>query len=262
MAQSSWILDPDDPRAPTTAEWERMTLDERERVIQSLPPDMPLELHPPEGDPHRKPKERARDALDEFFRSIGRRVYLSSELVTYYPGEARFCPDILAVLDVETHERSSWIVSHEHKGLDLVIEIHVSGDEHKDFETNVLRYAKLGIPEYFIFDRARSRIIGYRLREGAASYERIVPQAGRLASEVLGLDLVVEQGMLRFYHGTAPLLFMDEVVGKLNRMVTELCEERDEARRLAEEEKKRAERTRARERKPSRGARSDFRRNR
>jgi Uma2 family endonuclease len=201
---------------------------------------MPLELHPPEGDEHRKPKERARDALDEFFRSVGRRVYVSSELVTYYPGERRFCPDILAVLDVEPHDRQSWVVSKEGKGLDLVIEVHVGGDAQKDFETNVTRYAWLGIPEYFVFDRPRARIIGWRLR-GERAYERIVPQAGRLHSDVLGLDLTVEGRLLRFYHGTAPLLFMDELVGRLNAMVAELVEARDSALRRAEDEARRAE---------------------
>lgn len=241
MAEAAWIIDPADPRAPPQEIWDRMSATERERVVASLPTDMPLDLHPPEGDPHRKPKERARDALDEFFRSIGRRVYVSSELVTYYPGEARFCPDILAVTDVEPHDRMSWIVSKEGKGLDLVIEIHVGGDAHKDFETNVVRYARLGIPEYFVFDRPRGRIHGYRLGGGSPTYERVVPQAGRVPSGILGLDLTVEGGMLRFYHGTAPLLFMDELVGKLNGMVAELVDARDAALRQAEEEAKRAE---------------------
>lgn len=240
MAQSSWILDPDDPRAPPADVWERMSAEERERVIQSLPSDMPLELHPPEGDQHRKPKENARNALDEFFRRIGRKVYVSSELVTYYPGEARFCPDILAVLDVEPHDRTSWIVSQEGKGLDLVIEIHVSGSREKDFERNVARYARLGIREYFVFDRPGSRILGHRLRDGSG-YERLLPQAGRVTSEVLGLDLVVERDMLRFYSGSAPLLFMDELMGKLNGMVEELVEARDAALARAEEETRRAE---------------------
>jgi len=241
MEQPIWVVDPDDPRAPPQDVWERMSPAERTRVVASLPSEVPLDLHPPEGDPHRKPKEGAREALDEFFRSIGRRVYVSSELGTYYPGEPRFCPDILAVLDVETHERMSWVVSQEGKGLDLVIEIHVSGDSKKDFEINVERYARLGIPEYFVFDRPRGRIVGYRLRSGSTSYERLVPQAGRFASGVLGLDLTVEGGMLRFYHGTAPLLFMDELVGKLNAMVAELVNARDEALRRAEEEAHRAE---------------------
>jgi Uma2 family endonuclease len=241
MAQSTWIVDPADPRAPPQEVWDRLSSAERTRIVESLPTDMPLDLHPPEGDAHRKPKERARDALDEFFRSIGRRVYVSSELVTYYPGEPRFCPDILAVLDVEPHERSSWIVSQEGKGLDCVIEVHVAGSSEKDFEKNVVRYARLGIPEYFVFDRPRSRVLGFRLRSQAASYERIVPQAGRLHSQVLSLDLTVDAGMLRFYHGTAPLLFIDELVSKLNTTLSELVEARDTALRRAEEEARRAE---------------------
>jgi hypothetical protein len=63
MSQASWTLDPDDPRAPAREVWERMTTEERDRVVAALPSDMPLDLHPPEGDEHRKPKERARDAL-------------------------------------------------------------------------------------------------------------------------------------------------------------------------------------------------------
>ena len=241
MSQPVWVVDPDEPRAPPQAVWDGMSAAERAKIVASLPAGMPLELHPPEGDPHRKPKERARDALDEFFRSVGRRVYVSSELVTYYPGEPRFCPDILAVLDVPSHDRTSWIVSHEGKGLDLVIEIATGGgDSRKDFDRNVQLYARLGIPEYFIFDRPGQRVVGYRLRGQGSSYEPLVPQAGRLLSQVLGLELTAESGMLRFYHGTAPLLFMDELVGKLNHMIADLVEARDAAAQRAEREAQRA----------------------
>ena len=58
---------------------------------------------------------------------------------------------------------------------------------------------------------------------------------------MLSLDLTVENGSLRFYHGTAPLLFMDELVGRLNAMVAELIDARDAAIRRAEEEARRAE---------------------
>ncbi len=234
-------MDRDDPRAPPQEVWDGMSEQERAVVLASLPHEVPLHLHPPEGDRHRKPKEKALNALDEFFRRIGRQVYLSSELATFYPGEARFCPDILAVLDVESHDRNSWVVSQESKGLDLVIEIHVSGDKRKDFELNVERYARLGIPEYFVFDRPRNRIVGYCLKPGQRKYEPLIPQSARLASAVLGLDLTVEGGMLRFYHGTAALPFMDEIVGKLNTMVSELVEARDDALHRAETEAERAE---------------------
>jgi Uma2 family endonuclease len=160
---SRWKLDPDDPRAPSQAEWDDMSEAERQAVLDALPPDMPLDLHPPEGDAHRKAKQRPVDALEAFFRKLGRRVYVSSELVTYYPGEARFCPDLLAVLDVDPHERDSWNVSREQRGLDLVLEVHWKGHAEKDFETNVERYARLGITEYFVYDRSRYRLLGHRL---------------------------------------------------------------------------------------------------
>jgi hypothetical protein len=162
-------------------------------------------------------------------------VYVSSELVTYYPGQPRFCPDVLAVLDVDPHARERWVVSDEGKGLDFVLEVHVSGDERKDFERNVVRYAEFGIPEYFAFDRPRARLWGWRLPEPSArTYERIVPQRGRLPSAVLGLELTAEQGRVRFYEGNAPLLFVDELVGRLEGMVDELSDARDSALRRAD----------------------------
>ncbi|MEB2311930.1 MAG: Uma2 family endonuclease [Polyangiaceae bacterium] len=246
MVQSTWPIDPDDPRAPPVEVWERLGPEERERVVASLPAEVPLELHPPEGDPHRVPKEGARDALDEFFRRTGRRIYVSSELATYYPNEPRFCPDILAVLDTDPRERSRWVVSHEGRGLDFVMEVHVSGDHDKDFRRNVERYARLGIPEYFIFDRPEARLVGYRLREGGGAYERLVPQAGRFTSEILGLELAVDGGMVRFYYGTAPLPFVDELIGKLGSMVDELTASRDAAARRADQEAARADQEAAR----------------
>jgi hypothetical protein len=54
MAQSTWIVDPADPRAPPQDVWDRMTPAERAAVVASLPADTPLELRPPEGDAHRK----------------------------------------------------------------------------------------------------------------------------------------------------------------------------------------------------------------
>jgi Uma2 family endonuclease len=242
MVGPAYSIDPEDPRAPTQAQWDAMTEQERAVVVASLPTDMPWDLHPPEGDSHRDSTNAARDALDEHFRRKGRRVYVSSELVTYCPGERRLCPDVLAVLDVDPHPRESWIVSAEGKGLDFVLEVHVSGDERKDFERNVVRYAELGIPEYFAFDRPRTRLWGWRLAaSGARTYERIVPQRGRLPSRVLGLELAVEAGRVRFYEGNAPLLFVDELVGRLERTVDELIESRDAALRRAEEEARRAE---------------------
>lgn len=227
-------IDPDDPRAPAQEDWERMTAEERDRLVAMLPIQVPEELQPPEGDPHFKAKVRARQTLDSFFHRTGRRIYVSGELNVYYPDEPRISPDVFAVLDVEPYERTSWVVSHEGKGLDLALEVHFLGNRDKDYRLNVERYARLGITEYFLFDAAELRLFGYRLPPDGRTYRPIVPQGGRLASEVLGLDLAVEGVRLRFYHGGEPLPEAEELIAKLGHMVEDLtARHRAEAERAA-----------------------------
>ncbi len=239
MRAASFIVDPEDPRAPSREIWAQLSDRERQDVLDALPSEAPRGL-PPEGDPHRLPKNQALEALSEFFRRVRRRVYLSAELPVYYPDEPMFAPDLIAVIDVDVHERLRWVTSHEGKGLDFVLEISLSGDRKKDFEDNVLRYARLQIPEYFAFDVSRARLLGWRLpAAGSSSYEPILPQAGRWASRVLGLDLSLEEGRLRFFHGNAPLLDAHELILRLSAMV-------DEALRRTEDEARRAERLAAR----------------
>jgi len=224
-----------------------MTEKERTACVDALPADMPFELHPPEGDWHVKAKDGMGSALSEFFRRIGKKIYVSKELVTYYPNEPRFCPDILAVRDVETHPRDKWVVAAEGKGLDFVLEVHVHGDRTKDFNTNVKRFARLGIPEYFAFDRGRMRLSGWRLPDpNARTYVPIIPQAGRYASSVLQLDLALEDDRVRFYFGTAPLAEAEELIVRLEHVVNEVTErakqEAERAKQEAERAKQEAER--------------------
>lgn len=230
---SGYVVDPADPRAPAQEVWDRLSERERRQVVASLPSEVPR-AGPPEGDPHRVPKKRAFEALDEYFRRGGRRVYLSSELPVYYPDEPMFAPDLIAVLDVEPHEREKLVVSDEGRGLDFVLEIHVAGDARKDFEINVERYARLGIPEYFVLSPLRQRLVGYALGS-SSTYQPIVPQGGLWRSGVLGLEIAVEQGNLRFYADTAPLPDARELIDRLSSMV-------DGAVVRAEEEARRAER--------------------
>ena len=213
-----------------------MSTDERARVVAELPAAMTeQELEPPEGDPHFSAKKDTLDMLRAYFDREGRSVYVAAELTVYYPAERRFSPDVLAVVDVPTHARMKWAVSAEGRGLDWVLEIIVAGDRTKDLEANVARYAALGIPEYFVFDRERDRLHGFRLEDpGARVYRSIVAQAGRYSSRILGLDLVVENRELRFYRGTAELLRPRELVARLEAAL-------DHATRAAEERAKEAE---------------------
>lgn len=227
-----------------------MSMEERERVVASLPDEVTWdEMAMPEGDKHLRAKVRALDVLSGYFSHQRRKVYLGAELPIYYPGERRFAPDLLAVLDVETHERGKWVVSHEGKGLDWVMEVHVGGDRKKDAEYNVRRYARLGIPEYFIYDRARERLEAYRLPSPEArQYVRMEASRGRYTSEVLGLELQLEGGKLRFWAGNALLLESGEMIDRLKEMLDGVQRRADEEiRHLTEEVRRREEEVRQRD---------------
>ncbi len=247
LVDAAYRFDPADPRSPSQEQWDLMSADVRARVVAMLPAEVPWELQPPEGDPHWEAKATTRTTLDDFFGRTGRRIYISSELAVFYPNEARFSPDILAVRDVELRQRTKWTVVAEGKGLDLVIEVHFAGDKTKDYELNVERYARLGIAEYFIFDRGQLSLRGYRLpaaSEGRATkpraYQPILPQGGLYASQVLGLELRVEGERLRFYAGTAPLLEANERIEKLGLTLDDVVARKEEAERRATAEAERA----------------------
>ncbi len=230
--------------APSQAEWDALTSEQRRRVVDALSPSLTdAEAAPPEGDLHLAAKTGALDALRGFFgRRGGRGVYVASELAVYYPAARRFAPDLLVVFDVDPHARTKWVVSHEGRGLDFVLEVHHGGDRKKDAETNVRRYAELGIPEYFVFDLARARLYGHRLPSpDARAYVPILPQGGRHSSEALELDLGVEGGRLRFYAGNAPILETGEWVERLAGMLDDVQRRVEDEGRRAEAAERRAE---------------------
>ncbi len=242
MAGIRYAIDPLDPRAPSRDLWEQLSEDERRAVVASLPSEIER-ASPPEGDAHRLPKQSLLEALEGYFGRIGRRVYLSSELPVYYPDESMFAPDLIAVLDVEPHPRPSWVVSREQRGLDLALEIHVAGDRDKDFRRNVERFARLGIPEYFAFDAPAERLLGYRLPQpDARHYEPIIPQQGAWPSRVLGLELGLASGRLRWMAGGAPLPDAKELISRLTSLTDDALRRAEEQARRAEEEARRAER--------------------
>lgn len=215
-----------------------MTQVERDRLIE----DAIYALSDPqiamgEGRPHKKAKSKALDMLGLHFRAMGRRIYLVENMVVVYPGEPTFSPDILAVLDVEEPEddkRMAWVVADEGKGLDWVLEVVYAGDRKKDLVDNVERYAALGIPEYFIYDRWQQRIHGYRLA-GSKRYQHIVPQAGLYRSAVLGVDLAIVDGSLRLFQGAAELYETSHLIRRLQGMVESLEARSAEAEERAEQ---------------------------
>jgi Uma2 family endonuclease len=236
------------PRAPTADEWAAMTPAEQDEAVAALvasESQEEIDVHDAmaEGDPHLDAKMNARDTLRAYFGRRDRRIYIGAEIKVFYPGEKGFTPDVIAVNDVDQRPRNCWMVSKEGKGIDLALEVHYEGDWRKDFVDNVKKYAGLGIREYFIYDIKRERVKGYRLpRQGGTSYQGIRPRAGRYPSEVLGLELAVEAGQLRFYDGTAELVTAAERIEKLERMVEAAAAQAEEEQSRAEQEQALVER--------------------
>lgn len=191
------LIDPADPRAPSAEVWAELDEAGRARVVAALPNEVPEHLLAPAGDWHSETRASVQEVLRRYYGRIGRRVYVSGEMNVYYPGEPAFAPDLLAVLDVEQRRRRTWVVSHEGRGLDFALEIHDAGRWTKDYVRNVAWYARLGIREYFVFHVTRSELTAHRLREGASTYTRLLPQGGRFLSEVLGVDFLVDGEELR-----------------------------------------------------------------
>jgi Uma2 family endonuclease len=231
------------PVAPSVEEWEALSPAERAAVAAALPGEVTdAEIAMPEGERHFRAKVRALEALRGYFTRQRRRIYLTAEMPTYYPAEPRFAPDLFAVLDADDFVRDKWVVSFEGKGIDWVLEVHVGGDRKNDAERNVARYARLGIPEYFLYDGGSNHLAMYRLASpDARVYTAVLPNHGYYESRVLGLNVQVDKDRLRFYAGTALLLESEELIIRLE----ELCD--DAQRRHTEEARLRAEETRRRE---------------
>lgn len=224
-----------------------MSAEERAQVIATLPSEFPVsEACPPEGDDHFDAFSGARDTLRRWYRGRGRRMYIAGNLPVYYPGERMFSPDLIAVNDAEQRQRDSWIVDAEGQGLDVAIEIVVRADRKKDLERNVERYAGLGIPEYYLFDRRRMTLGAWELDGGR--YRRRVPQNGRYESPILGLELWLDADRLRFSVGDAPVPYADELIDRVSRLSAEAQDRVQQLEaELAEEQRRREEEQRRRE---------------
>ncbi|MDO9019369.1 MAG: Uma2 family endonuclease [Deltaproteobacteria bacterium] len=231
----------DDPRVvfPDEETWARLSPMEREAVIERILGVLEEYREAmSEGVRHFRRKAGAGADLDGHFRRAGRGVFVACELAVFYPREPVMVPDVLAVMDCDPDiEPESWVVQDQGRGIDLVIEVRNLGRKHKDVVDNVRDYARRRIPEYFSFDCRRSTLRGWRLAgESACTYQPIVPQAGYLPSQVLGLDLAVVDSRLRFFINEAMVpnerelaVRLQGVVEQQRTAVEEVAQERDRA---------------------------------
>lgn len=174
-----------------------------------------------------------RQALEDFFAAV-LDVYVATNLLFYYEQgnpSGRRDPDVLVARGVGKHRRRSFRLWEESVLPCTLFEIASENTWREDVGAKRELYARLGVPEYFLFD-PEGRFIdpplqGFRTENGQSV--PLTPAAdGSLTSEQLGLRLVPEGSMLRL---------IDLRTGEAVPTRAELAE-REKQR--AEQEKKRA----------------------
>ncbi len=134
-------------------------------------------------------------------------VYVSGDLLIYYekgnPGRC-VAPDVFVVFGAARHNRMVYKLWEEPKPPDFVLEVASENTWRKDLGEKRALYAKLGVREYWLFDPRDEYfdppLQGLVLRGGAYRALPGVPDDGArtIRSEVLGLDVRVEDDVLRF----------------------------------------------------------------
>ena len=142
--------------------------------------------------------------------------------------DAALVPDLFVALQAPPREgRRSYKLWLEPLP-ELAMELLSKSTSQVDVRSKLRTYAYIGVREYWLFDpngiELPTPLAGYQLREGR--YQRIAADpAGRLRSEVLGLDLHVHAGELQF---------RDPETGKDLRTYDEAEDERLAAERRAD----------------------------
>ncbi len=136
-------------------------------------------------------------------------VYVAGNMFVYYrmnDNTVRVAPDVFAVIGVDDHARSSYIVWREGKAPDFVMEIASTSAYVNDLTEKRTLYADLGVTEYWRYDPTgecfNPPLEGETLVEQA--YRQIAVAEDTQAilrgySSVLGLDICVRNGQLRLY---------------------------------------------------------------
>ena len=140
-------------------------------------------------------------------------VDLAMPYVQGCPGKM-VSPDLLVALAAEDRDDRDWYKLWEEPTPDFVLDDLSPANGRSGAVDKRVLYRRLGVREYWLFDETGTRLpddaaarsgdllVGYRLRcDGYAPIR--ANAAGRLPSQVLGLELTMRDGLLRFFNPAA-----------------------------------------------------------
>ncbi|MEH2213370.1 Uma2 family endonuclease [Nostoc sp.] len=163
----------------------------------------------------------ARNALRIYFQNHPN-VYVAGNLFIYYEKgypESVVAPDVFVVFGVENRDRRSYKTWEENNQTpDFVLEITSKTTRSKDQGAKKGIYAFLGVREYFQYDPTgdylNPQLQGLQLVDGnyfPVATNTLPDATVSLSSQVLGLELRLEAGKLRFYNpATGQILLTHE----------------------------------------------------
>ena len=172
-------------------------------------------------------------------------VYVAGNMFIYYEEgnpEAVVAPDVFVVLGTAKRDRASYMLWQEPTGPDFVLEITSRSTRTRDQGPKRGTYAFLGVREYFQYDPTYDYLVpalqGARLVGG--SYQAMLPITladGTLVlhSDVLGLDLRLEDGTLRFYDPVTEQKLLSHAEIEQARQAAEQARQAAEERAVREE---------------------------
>lgn len=165
-------------------------------------------------------------------------------------GNPPLSPDVYVAFGVANRHRSAYVVWDEGKPPDFVLEVASPSSRQRDENEKRDAYAKMGVPEYFLYDphgELKPPLSGFQLRDGEYRQlpeETFAEGVVGVRSKALGLCLCLREP------GPDPLDiglgWYDPKTGKFLRTRYEAEEEAEESKAEAEEFKAKAEASEAR----------------
>ena len=170
----------------------------------------------PDGDSQRDPVSYALYGLREHYASRTD-VAVHGDMFLHYlevddngevvlddegrPERRMVAPDVYVIFGVPNRKRNSYVTWDEGKLPDFILEVLSFSTWRHDISAKKTLYQRLGVPEFWAADPlgayVQPPVQGYRLVAGAYTPIDPLPGDRGLRSEVLGLELRVEDGLLR-----------------------------------------------------------------